>query len=54
MTDEWSVDTEYWAIAEEEVYIENPEFVYVKTGKDDKILWAIKTDGSIYYGAGVP
>lgn len=35
-------------------YIENPEFAYVKTDKEGRILWAIKTDGSVYYGAGVP
>lgn len=52
--DEWSIDTEDWAIVEEGVYVENPEFVYVKTDNENKILWAIKTDGSIYYGAGVP
>lgn len=51
---EFTTDTEDWVIAEEGVYVENPEFVYVKTDKDGKILWAIKTDGSIYYGAGVP
>lgn len=54
MADEWSTNTEDWAIADEGVYVENPEFVYVQTDKNDKILWAIKTDGSIYYGAGVP
>ena len=35
-------------------YIENPEFVYVKTDSEGRILWAIKIDGGIYYGAGVP
>ena len=35
-------------------YIENPEFVYVKTDNKGRILWAIKIDGSIYYGTGVP
>lgn len=54
MSDEFTTDTIHWAIAEEGVYVENPEYVYVKTDKDDKILWAIKADGSIYYGAGVP
>ena len=54
MADEWSTDTEDWAIADEGVYVENPEFVYVKTDKDGKILLAIKTNGGIYYGAGVP
>ena len=52
--DAWSVDTENWAIADEGVYVENPEFVYVKTDNEGKILWAIRTDGGIYYGAGCP
>ena len=54
IADEWSINTEDWAIADEGVYIENPEFVYVKTDVKDKILWAIKTDGDIFYGAGCP
>jgi len=54
MSDEWSTNTEDWAIAEEGVYTENPEFAYVKTDAEDKILWAIKIDGGIYYGAGCP
>ena len=54
MADEFTTDTTQWAIAEEGVYVENPEYVYVKTDSEGKILWAIKVDGSIYYGAGVP
>ena len=54
VADEWSINTEDWAIADEGVYVENPEFVYVKTDKEGKILFAIKIDGGIYYGAGVP
>lgn len=54
MSNEFTTDTTQWVIADEGIYMENPEFVYIKTDKDDKILWAIKTDGSIYYGAGVP
>ena len=54
MADEFSTDTTQWAIDDESVYVENPDFIYVKTDNEDKILWAIKTDGSIYYGAGVP
>ena len=36
------------------VYVENPDFIYVKTDSENRILWAIKADGSIYYGKGVP
>lgn len=53
-TNEWSTNIKYWTIAEEGSYVENPEYIYVKTDSEGKILWAIKTDGSIYYGAGVP
>jgi len=52
--DDWSINTEDWAIVNEGVYVDNPEFVYIQTDRDGKILWAIKKDGSIYYGAGVP
>jgi hypothetical protein len=54
MADEWSTNTEDWAFCGDDVLVENPEFVKVVTDKEGKILWAIKTDGSIYWGAGVP
>ena len=54
MSDEFSTDTTQWAIDDENVYVENPEFAYVKTDSEGKILWAIKNDGDIYYGVGVP
>lgn len=54
IADKFTTDTTQWAIADESVYVENPEFIYVKTDAEGKILWAIKADGSIYYGAGVP
>ena len=54
MADEFTTDITQWSIADEGVYVENPEFIYVETDAAGKILWAIKIDGSIYYGAGVP
>lgn len=54
MADEFTTDTTQWAVADEGVYVENPEFVHVMTDDENKIYWAIKTDGSIYFGAGVP
>ena len=54
MADEWNTNTENWAIDDEDVYIDNLEFIYVKTDAEDRIIWAIKADGSIYWGAGVP
>ena len=53
MSDEWSINTEDWAIADEDVYVENPEFVYVKTDSEDKILEGIKTDGTKVFGGDV-
>lgn len=35
-------------------YIDNPEFIEIKRDSEGKLIWAIKLDGSIYYGAGVP
>ena len=54
MTNEWSTDTDDWAVAEECIYVENPEFAKVYTDSEGKILWAIKTNGDIHYGIGVP
>lgn len=54
IADEFTTDVTKWAIADEGVYVENPEYVYVKTDAEGKILFAIKVDGSIYYGAGCP
>lgn len=54
MADAWSTDTEDWAIADEGIYVDNPEFVYVKTDKEGKIIFGIKTDGEPYFGVGCP
>lgn len=35
-------------------YIETPEFIRLYLDDEDKILWGIKTDGTVYFGAGVP
>lgn len=35
-------------------YVENPEFIRVYIERNNKIVWAIKKDGDIYFGAGVP
>ena len=54
MADDWSTNESDWAICSDTVLVENPEFVKVETDKDGRILWAIKTDGTIYFGASVP
>ena len=35
-------------------YVENPEFVYVKTDNGGKILYGVKTDGEFFFGARCP
>jgi hypothetical protein len=35
-------------------YTENPEYVYVQTDNEDKILFGVKTDGEFFFGAGCP
>lgn len=54
MAQNFTTDATQWSIAEEGVYVESPEFVYVKTDKDNKILWGIKIDGEFLFGAGCP
>ena len=41
MSDEFTKDITQWAIDDESVYVENPEFIYVKKDADDRILWWI-------------
>ena len=54
MSNTWSIDNSDWALFSEDVLVDNLEFVKVITDKEGKILWAIKADGSIYWGAGIP
>lgn len=35
-------------------YVDNPEFINVKTDSNGRVLWGIRPNGRIYYGAGVP
>ena len=35
-------------------YTENPEFAYVQTDNENKILYGVKTDGEFFFGAGCP
>lgn len=35
-------------------YTENPEFVYTQTDNEDKVLFGVKQDGSMYFGEGCP
>lgn len=35
-------------------YTEDPEYAYVQTDNEDKILFGVKQDGSMYFGEGCP
>jgi uncharacterized ubiquitin-like protein YukD len=53
MADEFTTDTTQWAIAEEGVYVENPEFIAVYIDREGRIIKAIKTDGTEMLAAGL-
>ena len=48
------LNTNNWSFCGDDVLVENPEYINVKTDADGKVLWAIKNDGTIFFGAGVP
>lgn len=54
MADEFTTDTTQWSIADEGVYVENPEFVEVRLDSAGHIIWGIQKDGNVYFGTGVP
>ena len=53
MADEFTTDTTQWAIADEGVYVENPEFAKVVLDNENKILEAVRIDGTKLLPAGV-
>ena len=54
MSNEFCTDATQWAIDDESVYVENPEFIYVKKDADDRLIWWIYADGSVDWAKGVP
>ena len=52
--DEWSTNTDDWSISEDNILVENPQFVYINTTPNGRIVWGITSDYKIYYGAGLP
>ena len=54
MSNEFTTDTTQWAIADESVYVENPEFIRCYCDADDRLLWWIYKDGSVDWAKGVP
>jgi hypothetical protein len=54
MAQSFTTDTTQWAICDDSVLVECPEYVAVYTDADGKIIIAVENDGNVYYGAGVP
>lgn len=54
MVDSWSIDTDDWSFCGNDVYVDNPEWIYVLLDAEKRILAGIKSDGNIYFGSGVP
>ena len=54
IANEWSTNTDDWAIADEGVYVENPEFAEIHTDAEGKVLYGVKQDGDFHFGAGIP
>ena len=54
LADSFTADVTQWAIVNEGVYVENPEFIIVLLDGNKRILWGIQKNGNTYYGAGVP
>ena len=50
----FTTDTTFWAVIGDGVYVDNPEFVYIKKDGNGNILFGIKYDGNFYFGAGCP
>ena len=53
MADSWSTNTEDWAVYNIEVYKDIPSYLYV-IEINNRLLFAIKEDGDIVFGIGVP
>ena len=54
MADEWSINTDKWAICSNSIYVDNPEWIYVVADKEHKVLFGTKTDGQFYFGTECP
>ena len=53
LADEWSVDTDDWAICDDSVLVECSEYVTVYLDADKKIIKAVRNDGTVYLAAGL-
>ena len=54
MSNEFTTDTTQWAIDDESVYVDNPEFIRCYCDADGRLLWWIYKDGSVDWAKGLP
>lgn len=54
ISDLFNTNEKNWSVCDIGTYINSPEYIRVYTDKDNKILWAIQSNGNIYYGASIP
>lgn len=52
--DEFTTDVTKWAICDDGILVDSSKYIYVKTDKGGRLLYAIERNGNIKYGAGVP
>lgn len=54
IADEFTTDTDEWVFCEDNLMVENPEYVLVFIDKEKKILFGVKKDNDFYFGNGCP
>ena len=54
MADSFTIDTTKWAVCDEGVYDDNPEFAIVFLDSKKRIGYGLKKNGDFYFGAGCP
>ena len=54
IADEFTTDTDKWVFCEDNLMVENPEFVVVFINNEKKILFGVKKNNDFYFGNGCP
>lgn len=54
MKNQWSIDTNDWAVCDDEVIVESSEYVIALVDRTGRIIVAVEHDGNVFYGAGIP
>ena len=54
MSDSFTTDITKWAICEQNIEVQNPEFVYARIDKNKRVLYGVTADGNFYFGKGCP